>query len=306
MTDEIIELLPSDDLKAVIKEKKHQFSDDELLQIIYSYAPTFDARLELLERFSAVASPNVSALAKAYIKYEQDNFKRFTEESEGFVYELCIKDTPESYEEKYICSSYHAALVCIDRFYEEYSSINVKETSETRYRILKRRIFSDNDKFDEDEYAECVLGTNKNVLKISDYRNPADCETDTDCSECNEICPYRKTDVNYPCFAHHLDIIKYCDHEGKICYGIKLCGGYKCDGMELELYIIPFESSALREHRYDDELNYHVHVDAPLATIATIADIDETSRENYFAFIEFLKSNKHKYIRTELANCPRN
>ena len=88
MTDEIIELLPSDDLKAVIKEKKHQFSDDELLQIIYSYAPTFDARLELLERFSAVASPNVSALAKAYIKYEQDNFKRFTEESEGFVYEL--------------------------------------------------------------------------------------------------------------------------------------------------------------------------------------------------------------------------
>ena len=107
MKDEIIELLPSDDLKAVIKEKKHQFSDDELLQIIYSYAPTFDARLELLERFSAFASPNVSALAKAYIKYEQDNFKRFTEESEGFVYELCIKDTPESYEEKYICSSYH-------------------------------------------------------------------------------------------------------------------------------------------------------------------------------------------------------
>lgn len=42
MVNEIIELLPSTELKAKIKETNHQFKENELLQIIYRYAPTFD------------------------------------------------------------------------------------------------------------------------------------------------------------------------------------------------------------------------------------------------------------------------
>ena len=86
MTNEIIELLPSVDLKAKIKDTNHQFTEDELLQIIYRYAPTFELRLSLLERFSEIATPTVSALAKVYMEYEQDNFNRFINAPEGFVY----------------------------------------------------------------------------------------------------------------------------------------------------------------------------------------------------------------------------
>ena len=291
MTNEIIELLPSVDLKAKIKDTNHQFTEDELLQIIYRYAPTFELRLSLLERFSEIAAPTVSVLAKAYIEYEQNNYNRFIAAPEGFVYELSIKETPDSYEEKYLCSSYNAALVCIDRFYEEYADFS-KETEKTRYKILKRKIFSENDKFDEDDYGVCVLGSNKTVLEVSDYENPADCELDTMCSECKEICPRRCDDVCFPCFAHNHAIIKYCDYEGKDCFGVNLCLGNECDGMATEFYVIPLDSSTIRDHRFADDFYDHQHIELPLATLATPDDLDETMKKNYFDFISFLNEQK--------------
>ena len=290
MTNEIIELLPSADLKAKIKDTNHQFSEDELLQIIYRYAPTFEVRLSLLERFSEIAAPAVSALAKAYIEYEQENFNRFIDAPEGFVYELSIKETPDSYEEKYLCSSYNAALVCIDRFYEEYADFS-EETEKTRYKILKRKIFSENDKFDEDAFAKCVLGANKVVLEVSDYKNPADCKLDTMCFECKEICPRRCDDVCFPCFACNHSIIKYCDYEGNDCFGVNICLE-KCDGMASEFYVIPLTSSSIREHRFADDFYDHQHIELPLATLATPEDLDETMRKNYFDFISFLNEQK--------------
>lgn len=285
MVAEIIELLPSVELKAKIKETNHQFKENELLQIIYRYAPTFDIRIDLLERFSRIAEPDVSELARAYIKYEQENFSRFIEAPEGFVYELCIKDTPNSYEEKYLCSSYQSALVCIDRFYEEYSTINTKETPESRYKIIKRKVFSKNDKFEEDSYAECVLGAEKTVLEVSDYRNPADCDSEIMCSECKEICPRRCDDVSFPCFVHNYAVIKYRNYEGVEQFGVNICLG-DCDKIAQELYVIPLNSSEIREHRFDAEFFDHEHIELPLATLASPDDLDETMRKNYFDFVE--------------------
>ena len=105
MINEIIDLLPSADLKAKIKETGYRFSEGNLLQIIYHYAPTFDKKLELLARFAETASPELAALANAYIEFEQDRYRAFTEQTEGFVYELLIKYRPDAYEEQYLCAS---------------------------------------------------------------------------------------------------------------------------------------------------------------------------------------------------------
>lgn len=292
MIDEIVELLPSADLKTKIRETNYRFTEEQLLQIIYRYAPTYDARLEMLGRFAEIASSDVSALAKVYVEYEQENFKRFTEAPEGFVYELYIKETPDSCEEKYLCSSYHAALVCIDRFYEEYADVDAKETDKTRYRILKRKIFSESDVFDEDSYAEVILGEHKAVLEVSDYKNPADCDSEIMCSECKEICPRRCDDVAFPCFVHNHDIIKYCDYTGKECFGVNLCICNGCDGMAEEFYIIPLDSSIIREHRFNETFYAHQHIELPLAALADPEDLDETMRRDYFAFIEFLDAEQ--------------
>ena len=289
MVNEIIELLPSTELKAKIKETNYQFKENELLQIIYRYAPTFDIRLNLLGRFSNIASFDVAALAKAYIKFEQEKFSRFIKAPGNCVYELCIKDTPEAYEEKYLCSSYQAALVCIDRFYEEYADIDAKETEKSRYKIIKRKVFSENDTFEEDTYAECVLGANKTVLEVSDYRNPADCDSEILCSECKEICPYRCDDLSFPCFVHNYAVIKYRDYKGLEHFGVNICLE-KCDGMAQELYVIPLDSSAICEHRFDAEFSAHEHIELPLVTLASLDDLDEEMRKDYFDFVSYLKS----------------
>lgn len=289
MINEIIELLPSAELKAKIKETNHQFKENELLQIIYRYAPTFDARIDLLERFSNIATSDAAALAGIYIEYERQNFSRFIETPDGFVYELCIKETPEAYEEKYLCSSYHAALVCIDRFYEEYAGVGTKETEKSRYKIIKRKVFSENDMFEEDAYAECVLGANKTVLEVSDYRNPADCNAEIICSECKEMCPRRCDNLSFPCFVHNYAVIKYQDYNGSEHFGVNICWG-KCDGMAQELYVIPLDSSEIREHRFDADFLNHVHIELPLVTLASPDDLDETMRRNYFDFVEHWRS----------------
>ena len=286
--EEIVSLLPSNDLKAEIRKRNHKFSEEELLQIAYTYAPTFYERISILERFSKNASRDLSALARTYINYEKDNLKRFTENASGFIYELLIKTTPDSYEEKYICETYDDAIACIDCFYEEYKDVDAKETSKSRYRIIKRRIFKKDSPFEEDAYAECVLGANKKVIEVSDYRNPADCDLDIMCGECKKNCPRRHIDVIYPCFVANHSIIRYHDYEGRECFGVNLCSEKECDGLSTELYIIPLHSSVIREHMYDTDFYDHEHVELPNAELAAPEDLDETDKKNYYSFIAYL------------------
>ena len=293
MINEIINLLPSGDLKSKIKATNYQFTESELLQIIYNYAPTFYDKLSMLEQFSATASPDVAALAKVYIEYEQNNYNRFMSEDTGFIYELHIKETPDSHDECYICASYKAALVCIDRFYEEYASVDAKETEKTKYKITKRKIFFEQNKFEEDAYAECVLGANKVILEISDFQASSNCELDTMCSDCNEICPYRCDELKFPCFACDYAIIKYLDYEEKEQFGVSICWDDKCDGLGEEFYVIPLNSPAIRENRFDDNFYEHQHIPLPLATIARIDELDEVMRKKYLAFVEYLKENRN-------------
>lgn len=295
MTNEIIELLPSADLKAKIKETNHQFTEEELLQIIYSYAPTFDTKLEMLARFAKVASPELAALANVYVEHEKNNLAYFLQEEAGVVYELCIKEHPDAYEEKYLCASYPAVLVCIDRFYEEYADINAKETEKTRYTITKRKIFTKDDKFEEDACAECVLGPNKVLLEVSDYKHHVDCDCEYECSECKELLPCRNVDVSYPCFAHNYDIIQYSDYQLKEHFGINVClNDGKCDGKASEFYVIPLGSQNVREYRWEDFSDEHEHIELPRATLATLEDLNETERKNYDAFVAFWKSQKEE------------
>lgn len=289
MVNEIIELLPSAELKAKIKETNHRFKENELLQIIYRYAPTFDVRIDMLERFSGVAESDAAALAKAYLRYERERFSHFVEVCRGFVYELCIKDTPDAYEEKYLCASYKAALACIDRFYEEYTDTGAKETEKSQYRIIKRKVFSENDAFEEDAFAECVLGASKTVLEVYDYKNPADCDLENGCSECKEICPRRCDELFFPCFVHNYALIRYKYGNGAERFGVNICLE-KCDGMAQELYVIPLDSSEIREHRFDADFLDHEHIELPLVSLASPDELDETERRNYFAFVEFLRS----------------
>lgn len=284
MTQEIIALLPSADLQAKIRETNHQFTENELLQILYKYAPTFHEKLDLLQRFSEVSAPEVSALAKIYLEYENEKLNRFTEASADFVYELCIKETPDEPEEKYLCATYADALSCIDRMYEKYTFCH--ETEATRYTVTKRKIFSGNDEINDDVYAECELGPHKTLLTVSQYTDSLDCDLDVLCDECTELCRCRRDEVRYPCFAHEYAIIKYLDYYGKERLGINFCLGDCCQGLESEYYVIPLHSTTIRERDYEGFFD-HEHIDLPLATLGSIEDLDDRTRKDYFDFVSY-------------------
>jgi len=170
--------------------------------------------------------------------------------------------------------------------------VGAQETEKTRYKINKRKIFFDDSTFEEDEYAEMVLGAHKKVLTVSNWKNAPDCKFDVACSECRENCPNRCDELCFPCFAYDRAIIKYCDCEGKECFGINLCN-CACDGMAECLYVVPLDLATVRERRFDDEFYDHVHVDLPLATLASIEELDETARESYLAFVAYLNNKQN-------------
>ena len=140
-------------------------------------------------------------------------------------------------------------------------------------------------------YADCILGANKTVLKIRDYKKRTDCKLDTVCSECTEICAFRCDNVNYPCFASNYALIKYRDYDEKERVGVNLCIN-ECNGFASEFYVIELDSSIIQERCFDDYFYAHWHVDLPLATIASPEELDETMRKNYYDFVEFMKARQ--------------
>ena len=292
----IVDLLPSADLRAKIRASNHRFRENELLQIAYRYAPTFEARMEWLENFAETATPPVAALARAYMERDRASLAWFTEASPHVVYELCIRVTPSAYKEKYLCATYKDALVCIDRFYEAYES--AEEGEATRYEITRRKIFSETDPFDEDAEGLCILGPDKTVLEVSDYGSFVDCEREASCSACEEVCARRCDEVRYPRFIEHHELVRYSDFSENDAFGVCLCLEDEDGDTVSELYVIALDTAVMRERHYEAEGNpyafheAHRHVEPPHVTRASADELDERMREVYDAFMDFLNARE--------------
>ncbi|MGM9637147.1 MAG: hypothetical protein ACI3YK_04075 [Eubacteriales bacterium] len=287
MDDVIIELLPSQSLKNKIRKENYRFSEIDLLNIIYGYAPTFDRRTELLHDFSGTASPEIAQCAREYAEWQQRVFKCFCEESDGCIYELHMKVTPDECDERSICASYEAALNRIDWFFDEY---HTKETEKSGYKIVKRRIYTGNagQAFDNDRAGECLLGPNKVVLSVDDDRQPspyADCNGI--CMDCSRICPHCYDEILFPCFTHDRDIVKYTDYEGREHFGVCF---QKDEEPTDSIYIIPLDSDPIRYHAFDKDFYSHEHILPPFVTLADWHELSEQMQKDYTAYMAYLDS----------------
>ena len=134
MKDTVLSLLPSHALREKIREVGYEFTEQELLFILYEYAPTFEERVTLLERFAETATPEIKKTVRLITAWQRRIFDAFRVLGEGEVYELHIKDTPDSYDETYLCGSYEAALAYIDLFYKEYGTDQKGDSTRTASR----------------------------------------------------------------------------------------------------------------------------------------------------------------------------
>ena len=305
MYNEIIELLPSKTLKSKIYETGYKFTETELIYIIYEYAKTFGKRIEMLRRFAKCASKEAAKNALMLADWQEKAFKDFCEDSEGYIYELRIREE-EYCEERFICASYEAALKYIDLYYDEYKDIGVTETEKSRYQIVKRRIYGgkDDEVFGKDCVAECILGTGKRLISV-DERSCFCGDESANCAECEKVCHSNILDLRFPCFVKDGDIIKYndtiYDNEGieewfgsrhiEEHYGIAFA--YDNEPMDA-IYTLPFHSEAIFSHRYDEDSIFHSHdhISAPLAEVVSIDELNEKMKADYLAYMEHLKNNK--------------
>lgn len=287
MFDEIIGLLPSEGLKKKIKETGYGFTEKDLLYMIYGYAPDFEKRIEMLERFARTASPEIAKTALDMCEKERKNLEEFCKKSPDVVYELHIKETPHSYDEKYLCDSYETALAVIDMHFEEYES--AEETEETRYTIEKKQVFSRKagQDFTEDSLMDCELGAGKVVKAVYNWSNnrcPEDC--DGECDECENLYPPSYTSILFPRFIYDRDIVRYTKYDGEVKYGIHI----KSEGEDAtaDYCVLNFDSDMIYYHDYSDDFWDHTHIEAPSIDRVTEADITEKQREDYRAFMEYL------------------
>lgn len=289
MLNKIIELLPSKSLKHKIKELNHQFTDSELLQIIYRYSPTLEEKILLLQEFSRTTSDNLANLARTYIEFEKEKIKQFKDNNGGFVYELHIQEINGA-DERYLCSSYNDCLKCIDLFYEHYTFANAELS---QHKIIKRKIFSVGMEFEEDEYSKCSLDNQKRIISIDDYRESFDCELENECSECNQICRNRCDKLKLPCFVNYCGIVRYTDYDRNERYGVNLCyANGECDGICEELFVIPLHSEAISCQKYEEAIYEHQHIEPALVEVVSIENLDDTLRKNYIEYVEYLKLKK--------------
>lgn len=290
MTELILRLLPSASLDRKIHQSNYTFSQPDLLRIIFHYAKEFDWRIELMERFAKEADYEVASYARKCIAWQKDLLARFKEIEVGEVYELTIS-CGGGWEEDFICSTFDAAMKMIDLYYDEYGDVGASETADTRYTLVKRRIYDGDPHraYCEDQEAICILGPKKRVLTIEDFTSPApDAECDGVCLHCEKLCLYDS--LLFPCFWKEQDVVRYTEPNGKVHYGICL-QSEEYDPCEF-VYVIPLDCEPMRYHAFAEVHRFHDHIAPPLLEVVSTEELDEQMWENCQAYVEYLIANE--------------
>lgn len=283
LTDEIIDLLPSESLRRTIREGHFTFSQPDLLRIIFNHAETFDQRIAYMERLAEVADTEVADYTRKSIAWQKDILARFMKVDPDEVYELEI-DCGGGFKETFICSTYDAALRLIDLFYDEYGDVGAEETDQTRYTITKRRIHDGNPEraYFEDQEAFCILGPKKRVLTVEDFTSPAPDDTDCDgvCLHCQKMCLF--DDILFPRFWKNGDVVSYTDSMGVRQMGICL-DSEKYDLLE-RVYVIPLNCEAFCYRDFENVHTYHDHIVPSLVDVVDISQLDSALADRVRAF----------------------
>lgn len=278
----IVSLIPSTSLKNQIRLINHRLSDADLLSTAYRYAADYDARVELLQMLEQQFTGDLRDYTSKLIHVQRQMLEVFLKPEDNTVYELHIKDTPDAYDERYLCKSFDAAIRIIPLFFQEY---DCEENSLTRYTIVKRRVLSEEADFSDDELGELVMLAGMRVYSVNmwSFDHQAE-ECAGQCLNCNSPCADCHETI-FPQFIQHGDAVKFYDLSGKESYGIALAfNNLPCS----ECYVIPLDSDAVRYHDFDNIHDAHQHIPAPLTERIEEAALPEEIRADYKACLKYI------------------
>lgn len=286
MIDEIIRLLPSKSLRDKIRETGYAFSEEDLLYIIYAYAPSDEIRTEMLLRFAETSSPEIAEHARSFAEWDKAVFDTFRKNPNGEIYELCVF-TPGGFEgNSYYCSSYPAVLERIDIFHKEYPYKISQVPGKAKYKITKLPVFNGRNTDVVYYYSIdlCYLDADKDPVYVCDdsiiYKNDRYCR----------IAPYYFHHTHFPCFLGYGDLVKYTDNNFFERYGVCL---QKHQGPDCGIRVLSLDSNCAAFHSYERLIEDIDLILPPYVDAASTDELDGEKLEDYLKFKEYLKDHPY-------------
>lgn len=287
MQKDIVAILKSNTLKQEIERSMHVFSEAELLAVANCFARTYEERIQLFKMIEENASSGISGWARACIEWQKKMLALFKEPEENVVFELHINETPNSYDERYLCSTFETAVNSIQKFYGKYKCT---ETMAARYLIEKRRIMTGAplEVFDEDCLGECCLlpgGVIQSVC-VYDFGHEKPC-----CGLCSD-CKDRCADCYPVCFPRFLEnkaLVRYEKNDGSVRYGIHFAWNNK--EPDDNIYIIPLDTDIMRYHNFGSAHDTHEHIDDPFVEKICADELPGFLKDNYKAYAKYLEKH---------------
>ena len=284
----VIQKLKSESLKNAIEKENVVFAPIELFKIIYEYIERYDDKISLLKQMLLVIDDEeIIAYTRYIIGWLEGNFYEFKSNSTDCIFEIHIKESPETGVESYICNSFCSAINLIAEYYKKY---DFRPNVRAKYEIVKRKIYDSDISVIEDFIGSCTLDYQKNICDVCFREDPDYYKCDGVCFECDRIC-ITNIDINFPVFTGFKDLVKYQDYNRGIKYGI--CWD-EPEFQGEECYIIPLDSFALRYHNFDKAHDFHKHIPYPYVEKADESDLtneDKNIYREYLLYLDIIDSN---------------
>ena len=280
--NKVIQNLQSESLKNAINESGQIYVPIELFKIIYDYIDKYNNRINFLKDLALIIDDEK---LKEYINYcvewLSDKFVEFKRSSDDYIYELIIKETPETGSERFMCKSFSSALDLIDEYYKIY---DFEPDEQAFYEIIKHRVFTGSMDEVRDFSGSCVLDYQKNFCKVIFPNEPDYYSCDGVCFECERQC-ITNVSIKFPDFIKYKDLVKYQSYNKCIKYGICL------DELEYQgedCYIVPLDCFALRYNKFEKAHDFHKHIPFPYIEKASETDLSNDNKKIYRDYLLYL------------------
>ncbi|MBU1094735.1 MAG: hypothetical protein KKH01_09790 [Firmicutes bacterium] len=283
----IDEIKISKSLKGFIINNRFQFSDNEMIYLIYIYSLDFDSKLKLLNLMHTITEANdTKNRINISLEYLTRAKELFLKHEEDYIYELHIQDLDyPSDDEHYLSRTFKGAMDRIDGYFEHFKDIDLKETNQTRYSVIKRSIkdYTSINDFDSDELGECQLGPGK-TTQTFDYwplRNYGTNEDGTDNDQIWES--IESIEVDFPNFIKGYSLISYSDYWHKKNFGIVVPFSENSTLLS-DLYVLPisreiYEVANTEQTNETNIHDFHEHIEIAKIEIEDINEVDDFTKE---------------------------
>lgn len=277
MFQEIIDLIPSKDLKNKIREVDHKFKSRELLQIVEDYGRNFSEKQRLWNYVLDNATED-KELIETYIRYQNSLLDKLYSGGKFSVYIGGYNFT--DYKE-YHLDSIQECMSAINYFLDEHFEHPPKDII-----IEKLRDENCKDSYFYGKYElKCALNERGEIVSLVENA-PKNFDCKYNCMQCGFQCKNPFLNVFYPSFVDNGEVVKYYER-GKIYYGVCVIA---LRGVTQFYHIIDLHSPVIKGHMHDMEDEFMFAVPLSLIEKINFDELSDSEKQDYYDFINHVNS----------------